>query len=245
VLTEELGIKAGDKILVSSGFSQLNSDGYTPKQVVELLEDIVTAKGLIMMPYYPPMNSDEWVKSGNVFSMTETKSGMGIITNVFSHMPDVVKSEHPTKAVCAWGKGAKEIVKDHYLDIDPFGKNTPYGKLLEMSHTKSLCLGVGNIPIFHAYEDKYIPFDNLYYDKEPHNVKLQLENGKIINCVTWVHSAEKLNRLIPARTYVDQFSDPINKKVKFGFNYIAIADNTLLMEACEKEFAKGNTREKR
>ncbi len=68
VLVDDLGLKAGDRIIVTSSFGNLNAN-YTPKDVVELLMSIVTEEGTIMMPYYPPFNSTIWAKENNVFYM--------------------------------------------------------------------------------------------------------------------------------------------------------------------------------
>ena len=151
LLTETLGIKKGDWLIVSSSFGNLNAT-FSPREAIEVLQSIVTKEGLIMMPYYPPMNSNEWAESGQIFDMLETKSGMGVLTNVFSKMPDVYKSIHPTKAVCMWGNEIDLNDLQHFKSTTPFYWDSPYGKLLTHD-SKSLCLGLKNIPIFHALED--------------------------------------------------------------------------------------------
>ena len=104
LLVDNLGIREGDNLIVSSSFGNLNA-AFSPREAIEVLQSIVTKKGLIMMPYYPPMNSDEWVQKDEIFDMALTKSGMGVLTNIFASMDGVFKSLHPTKAVCAWLSG--------------------------------------------------------------------------------------------------------------------------------------------
>ena len=59
IIVDDLGIKKGDRIIVSSSFGNLNAN-FSPQELVETLMDIIGKDGVIMMPYYPPINSTEW-----------------------------------------------------------------------------------------------------------------------------------------------------------------------------------------
>ena len=166
----DLGLKKGDKIFVTSSFGNLNAD-FSPKELVLLLMDIVTKEGTLMMPYYPPMNSDEWAKGNNVFDMAETKSGMGVVTNVFSKMPGVLKSTHPTKAVCVWGKDAEKYIENHQNSTTPYYWDSPYGKMLK-DGCMTLGLGVRNNPIFHTIEDVVSEPYTKYYHHQKYTLKV-------------------------------------------------------------------------
>ena len=243
-LTVELGLKRGDRIFVTSGFANLNAEDYSPEDLLLSLMEIVGPEGLIMMPYYPPVSSMDWVKSGEVFDMRTTKSGMGILTNVFAHMSGVVMSEHPTKAVCVWGKDAEWFASRHYMSVDPYGEDTPYGRLLEKG-SKSLSLGVVNLPMFHAIEDLYQDPKTLYYSEQIYDVPLRTLQGKLISCHTMVHDPVLSEGTMMGGEFAKRFSEPIRKTVRFGYDQLYLIDNTLLKEMSIKEFAAGNTRRKK
>ena len=242
VLTEQLGLKKGDRILVTSSFANLKAKDYSPQDVVKLLMEIVGEEGLIMMPYYPPINSMEWVKSEQIFDMRITRSGMGVLTNVFSKMEGVVMSEHPFKAVCVWGKNAASLAAGHRDCKIPYSKESPYGKVLSVPGSKSLCLGVVNLPMFHAIEDEVQPLDTLYYDDHEYDVPLILKNGEHAICHTLVHSSEKINGIVTPGTYAIHYKNPIRKKVKFGYDYIYLLDNDLMRNEFYSEFTQGKSR---
>ncbi len=242
VLTEQLGLKRGDRILVTSGFANLKAKDYSPQDVVRLLMAIVGEEGLIMMPYYPPFNSMEWITSGHVFDMRSTKSGMGVLTNVFSRMDGVVMSEHPLKAVCVWGKNAESIAAGHRCCEMPYAQESPYGIVLSVPGSKSLCLGVVNLPMFHAIEDEVQPLDTLYYDDNAYDVPMILKNGERTICHTLVHSEEKTEGTVTPGTYAVHYKQPIRQKVKFGYNYIYLLDNDLMRKEFYSEFARGKSR---
>lgn len=243
-LTDQLGLQAGDKVFVTSSFANLNAEGYSPEDAIRALMDIVGKEGLIMMPYYPPVSSMEWVKSGATFDMNNTTSGMGVMTNVFAHMEGVVKSAHPTKAVCVWGKDAEEYASLHYESVDPYGDQTPYGRLLTAKPSKSLSLGVVNLPMFHAIEDKYQQEETLYYAEGIFDVPLRTKDGEEIICHTKVHDPAKCEKTMMGGEFVKRFPEPIRKSVRFGYDNLYMIDNTLLVEAARKEFALGHTRKK-
>lgn len=245
VLIHDLELKEGDKVFVSSSFGNLYAKDYSPKDAIYAIMETVGQEGLIMMPYYPPINSMEWVRSGEVFDMKHTQSGMGVMTNVFSQMEGVVKSEHPFKAVCVWGKDAERYASGHYLSEDPYGNQTPYGRLLMAPQSKSLSLGLVNLPMFHAIEDKYQDPDTLYFDDKLYDVPLKLANGEVITCHTKVHSPSKCEETIMGGEFVKRFSSPIRKVAPFGYNNLYLIDNNLLEEAVKKEFALGVTRKKK
>jgi len=243
-LTDQLGLQTGDKVFVTSSFANLNADGYSPEDAIRALMEIVGQEGVIMMPYYPPVSSMDWVKSGAVFDMGTTISGMGVMTNVFSRMEGVVKSAHPTKAVCVWGKDAEQYASLHYESEDPYGDKTPYGRLLAAQPSKSLSLGVVNLPMFHAIEDKYQQQETLYYAEELFEVPLRKEDGAEIICRTKVHDPTKSAHTMMGGEFAKRFSEPIRKVVRFGYDNLYVIDNTLLAEAARKEFALGHTRKK-
>lgn len=239
ILVQDFGLKKGDNIIVTSSFGNLNAN-YSPQDVIKLLQSIVTEEGSIMMPYYPPINSTEWAKSNNIFDMKLTKSGMGILTNIFSKMPGVVKSIHPIKAVCVWGKNANEIISNHENSTTPFYWDSPYGKYLKI-HSKSLGLGLKNIPIFHTFEDVLSESYDFYYQKKKYT--LFIKNGNnTFSIKTYVHDNDILDRCISAGDYVASLKCKSYKKINFGYTFLYVIDNDDLYQRLQTEFKNGNTR---
>ncbi len=241
IIVDDLGIHKGDKIIVSSSFGNLNAN-FSPRELAELLMEIVGEEGVIMMPYYPPISSVEWANKHEVFDMRTTKSGMGILTNVFSKMQGVVMSKHPTKAVCVWGKGAEEIAADHDKATTPFYWDSPYGKFFKL-HTKSLGLGLKNIPIFHLAEDIYSDDKTFYYQKQKFKLELiDLEGNKSI-IETYVHDDDILNHCQPGGDYTRELNCKSYKRIMLGYRYVYVIDNDDYFEtALKKRFEKGDFR---
>lgn len=240
VLKVELGIKKGDKILVSSSFGNLNAD-YSPQDVINLLKDLVGEQGVIGMPYYPPMNSDEWANKGKIFDMKTTKSGMGILTNVFAKSEGVIMTCHPTKALCLWGNHNYDPMK-HKNATTPFYWDSPYAIFLEKD-AKSLGLGLKNIPIFHSFEDILSKTKDYYYQKRKYKLIVRDDKGVEYEVETLIHDNVLMDYCIPAGDYVNSLKCKFYKRIPFGYSFLFIADNKALMDSVEKAYKEGYTRE--
>lgn len=242
-LVGDFGIEKGDRIIVSSSFGNLNAN-FSPKDLVLLLMDIVGEDGLIMMPYYPPINSIEWANKHKVFDVRSIKSGMGVVTNVFAHMPGVKMSRHPTKAVCVWGNDANYIVDAHDVSTTPFYFDSPYGKMLKL-HSKSLGLGVKNITTMHAIEDILtVPHDYYYQDIKYELMFIDAEgNEELIK--TLVHDEAVMNKCLAPGDYVKSLNCSSYRRIKKGYDYSYVIDNDDLFEKCKEKFERGYTRVKK
>lgn len=241
LIAHDLGISLGDSIIVSSSFASLNA-AFSPNQLIDTLLNIVGPTGNIVMPFYPPGNSEEWVRSGQVFDMQSTPSSMGILTQKFSERPDVVKSMHPFKAVVAWGKDADKIVSRHHLSRTPFDESSPYGWLLR-NPSKSLGLGVKNNPMFHACEDFLSDLHcNLYLDEE---LTALVRNGEeVFPVTTLVHSSQVMDRMMAIGDYIPLLNLKSYKRTEVGYSFCYVLDNQELLERCRVEFATGRFRYK-
>lgn len=240
LLKYDFDISKGDNIIVASSFGNLNAE-YTPKELISLLQDIVSKEGNIVMPFYPPGNSYEWAKSGKIFDMKMTPSSMGILTQTFSEMPDVLKSKHPTKAVVVWGKNAEEIVKGHEYSTTPFYWDSPYGWFI-INSSKSLGLGLKNIPIFHSIEDIILEKVSLY-KKDKVNLKLKDYNAEIFEYPVLIHDPRKIGKLVDAGDYVRNLNATTYRRKEFGYSFCYIIDNQELFDICKNEFNSGNLRD--
>ena len=238
-LVEELGIKRGDRILVTSGFASLNAD-YSPQQVVDLLKEIVGEEGVIGMPYYPPMNSNEWAEKQEVFDMRNTRSGMGVLTNVFAKSEGVVMTWHPIKALCLWGNYDYQPEK-HAAALTPFYKDSPY-MLFMGDNGKSIGLGVKNMPMFHMFEDLIFEDYHYCYLKKMYELKLIDTQGVEHYIRTLVHDGNLQDQAMMGGEYVNTLHDENYKRVPFGYTFLYAANNQALLETVRKRYAAGYTR---
>lgn len=66
---------------------------------------------------------------------------MGAVAEMFRQIPGSIRSDHPARSVCAYGKNAAYLVQKQDLS-NIFGKGSPIGKLYELNG-KVFLLGTG------------------------------------------------------------------------------------------------------
>src|SRR5256712_7956566 len=128
----ELGVVAGDVVMVHSAFDRFLGFQGGPVEVIRTLQEVVGAGGTLMMPTIPFQGTAvEYALGDPVFDVQRTVSRMGLLTEVFRRAPGVVRSIHPTHSVAVWGSRTDAIIAGHEHADTPCGRGTPYGRLLE------------------------------------------------------------------------------------------------------------------
>ncbi|MBN2810095.1 MAG: AAC(3) family N-acetyltransferase [Deltaproteobacteria bacterium] len=194
VLTDRLGIKTGDTLMVHSSFGSLNAE-FTPAELIDLLIALVGPEGNLLMPYYPQYNPEEMLEKKIVFSFNDMHSSMGVLTNVFAQRRDVVISPHPIKAVAVWGRDKEYLTQQHSASVTPFDKSSPYYKASELGNAKAIGIGIERMTFFHACEDLYLPgiIGSLYLEKPYVGVVKDRDNRYF--CVkTFVHDPDVMRK---------------------------------------------------
>ncbi|ELZ09136.1 aminoglycoside N3'-acetyltransferase [Halovivax asiaticus JCM 14624] len=143
----ELGVQAGQTILVHGSLSKLGWVCGGPQAVVDALQRVVGADGTIVMPTHSPGNMNP-ADMGNppvpeswYDTVRETMppyrpestptQGMGAIAECFRNYPGVVRSDHPQHSFAAWGADAEYVTDGHSLKRS-LGENSPLARVYEL-----------------------------------------------------------------------------------------------------------------
>ena len=154
----DLGVEAGDTLLVHSALSELGWVAGGPQAVVDALQRVVTESGTVVMPTHSTQYSDpsvwtsppvpeEWVERIEDAmppfraAVTPTRS-MGAIAECFRDYPGTQRSRHPLYSFAAWGADAEAIVADHSFEHG-MGENSPLAAVYEREGSV-LLLGTGH-----------------------------------------------------------------------------------------------------
>ena len=167
-----LGIKKDDTILMHSSLSALGYvDGGADTVIDTLL--YVLSEGTLLVP---ALSFEYVTKENPVFSVKDTPSCIGKISETFRKRDGVMRSIHPTHSVCGIGKYAKEILSQHLDTSTPAGAKSPFA-LLPKYNGKILMLGCTLKPntSMHAVEELTRPW--YLMKKEPVSFRLIDENG--------------------------------------------------------------------
>jgi len=131
-----LGIKEDDTILMHSSLSALGYVEGGADTVIDTLLSVLKNGTLLI----PALSFSSVTKENPVFSVKDTPSCAGKISETFRTRPGVLRSIHPTHSVCGIGKYAKEILSSHIDTNTPAGNKSPFALLPEYNG-KILMLG--------------------------------------------------------------------------------------------------------
>ncbi len=157
------GIRRGHKLIVHSSFKSIRFEG-VPEDACRAFMDAVTKDGILMMVThtycfrYKP-------NAARVFDHTKTRSEVGAMSDAFFCIPGVERSLHPTHSVAAWGRSARDYLKEHHKG-DTMGKTSPLyrlcadgGDIMMMGCPLSSCAA------FHVAEFLAgVPYLKMHYD---------------------------------------------------------------------------------
>ncbi|MFO8055410.1 MAG: AAC(3) family N-acetyltransferase [Bacteroidales bacterium] len=156
-LTEELGIKKGDTLFIHSSIDKLNVD-CSPDQIINLLLELVGSEGTLAFPcWHFQQRAEEYLTDpDNLYHVKKSPSVMGLLPELARRNKEALRSLHPTSAVTAIGKHARELIYEHHLSEYPCGKLSPFYKIINYN---GKILGLGEKPesslsFVHCVEDE-------------------------------------------------------------------------------------------
>lgn len=151
-----LGLKPGMTVMVHSALGQVGWTVGGPVSVIRALLEVLGEAGTLVMPAETPQLGDpgrwsdprvksEWYDVIRAhlppFDPATTPTSMGTVPEAFRSFPGTLRSHHPLVSVCANGRQAEVITKDHVLEFCE-GRGSPFEKLYELD-AYTLLLGVG------------------------------------------------------------------------------------------------------
>ena len=189
---KSIGITKGDVVMLHSSLSKIGFVQNGANTVINAFMEVIENDGTLVMPAFPAVGFNyDYLKTNPVFNVKETPSKMGIITEVFRKKENVFRSLHPTDSVCAIGKQAEYLVKDHFNQLTPYNKYSPFYKLCQLQG-KIILIGVdlNSLTNFHTPEDAIANFEFPVYHKTQFNIDVIDENGIKKTMHTKVHNPE-------------------------------------------------------
>lgn len=215
---KNIGIKAGDNLLVHSSLSKIGYLENGADTVIDALLEVIGSKGNLLMPSSPnALLQLDYIRTTEVFDVQNSPSKLGAITETFRKRNGVLRSLNATEPVCAFGPDAAFFTEGHFEELTPYSRNSPFYKLTE-KQGKILYIGVtlANAGTsLHLLEDA-VDFKYPVYFPEVFNVKIKDATGNVHDVKTKVHNPEfskkrRCDELLPLF-----LAEKVCEKVKVG-----------------------------
>jgi aminoglycoside 3-N-acetyltransferase len=235
-----IGIVPGDTLLVHSSLSKIGYLHEGPKTIVDALLEAVGPEGNVLMPTSPNnVYQLNYIRNTPFFDVVNSPSKTGKITEFFRNHPKAVRSLHPTEPVSAIGPRAEEFTKDHFNQLTPYNKNSPFYKVSE-NNGKILYIGVTLSMAgtnLHTLEDA-VDFKFPIYYPEVFEIEV-IDRYKVKHKIkTKVHDPvwskkRKCDDLIPMFE-----SEGVLKKVKIGEADTLLLDAKKMLDVMIEKYKK-------
>lgn len=134
---KQMTIDEKGTIIVHSSMKNIGEVEGGADTVLNALSDFMK-EGLLVFPTHTWGTMNE---KNPVFSVNDTPSHVGVLTEIFRKRPGVLRSYHPTHSVGALGKKALEFINRDDKFNTPAARNSVWGKLLDRK-AKILLVGV-------------------------------------------------------------------------------------------------------
>lgn len=198
ILSDQLGLVAGDIVIIHSSMDQLHL-AFSFGRIISIVRSIIGEQGTMLFPTFPSLPSYEFLRSGEIFDVRKTPSHMGILTEYARRQRDAVRSLHPTKSVCAIGPQAQNLTATHSESPYAFDRCSPYYKLAERGG-KVLGLGVSTQrnSFVHCVEDVLKEdFPVRVHHPELFAARCVNYANEVVVVKTFAHNLQKMNHDIP------------------------------------------------
>jgi len=142
-----LGVEAGDTLLVHSSYKSLGEVEGGPQTVIHALETTLGAAGTLIMPTF---NFD--FNKGVPWDVRKTRSKMGALTEVVRVDPRAKRVFHPFYSFAVLGKHAEMLGNLRYKSA--YERNSVFGKLRDLDG-KIMVIGLSyndSMTFFHHIE---------------------------------------------------------------------------------------------
>jgi aminoglycoside N3'-acetyltransferase len=159
---QSLGVEKGVTLCCHSSLNRLGYVVGGPETVIDAIIDAVGPNGCVIMPTFSMAGTQEsFISENESFDVQNTPSMAGLITETFRLSTGVLRSLHPTVSVAGCGNGIDEILAGHEESVRPYGRNTPYGRLVDREDTFILMLETHIQSLLHHLQDR-VDFPNLF-----------------------------------------------------------------------------------
>jgi aminoglycoside 3-N-acetyltransferase len=180
----KLDINPIGTLLVHSSYKSIGEVEGRADTVLDALSEYMK-DGLLVLPTH----TWKYINAENpIYSVKDSPTNIGILTELFRKREGVIRSAHPTHSVAALGKDAVSFTKDDHKFDTPCARGSSWGKLFDRD-AQIMLIGVDlrRNTYIHGIEEWVDIPGRLTLTHEP--LKSVLEDGTIIDVPSRRHTS--------------------------------------------------------
>lgn len=127
-----MGVKPGSTVCIHASMKEFYNYQGTAKDLIDTITNYLTPNGTLMMPAMPFTDLRNINLDNYIFDPKTEKTAAGYLAESFRTYPNVLRSINIQHSVCAWGKYAKWLTKDHHKGHNCWDENSPYYRMAKL-----------------------------------------------------------------------------------------------------------------
>ncbi len=133
-----LGMQKGSVVCIHAAMREFYNYQGTAEEFIEKILQVITPEGTLMMPAYPDQTHTH--NKDYIFDAKKDPTKAGKLAETFRKYPGVIRSINVQHSVCAWGKYAKWLTKDHQYCKNCWDENSPWYRMTKLN---AICFCIG------------------------------------------------------------------------------------------------------
>lgn len=136
---EKLGMHKESVVCIHAAMREFYNYQGTAEELIDKILQVITSEGTLMMPAYPDQTHTH--DKNYVFNPKTEPTKAGKLAETFRNYPGVIRSINVQHSVCAWGKYAEWLTKDHQYCKNCWDEESPWYRMTELN-ALCFCLGL-------------------------------------------------------------------------------------------------------
>ncbi len=129
-LMRNMGMRKGSVVCVHAAMKEFYNYKGDANELISAIMDAITPEGTLLMPAFP--DRERMFDSSFVFDVRHTPTAAGYLAETFRRREGVVRSINIQHSVCAWGKYAEWLVKDHHHGLNCWDEQSPWYRMTQL-----------------------------------------------------------------------------------------------------------------
>lgn len=162
LILQEMGVTKGSVVCIHSSMKEFYNYTGTASDLIKAIMNVISEEGTLIMPAFPKNNLRE--KKDYIFDSLNDPTGAGYLAETFRKFPNVKRSINIQHSVCAWGKHAEWLIKDHHLCHDCWDENSPWQRMITLNAiVLNLGLPRSFMGTFHHCVESVLQYEHPYW----------------------------------------------------------------------------------
>lgn len=130
-IMKKMGMKKGSVVCIHAAMKEFYNYRGTAQELIEKILNVITPEGTLLMPAYP--QRDYILDHNFIFDVRTTPTAAGYLAETFRKYPGVIRSINTQHSVCAIGKYANWLTKDHHRCRNCWDENSPWYRMTQLN----------------------------------------------------------------------------------------------------------------